>query len=156
MSTEYPPYAIAAVGAVLVRDGKVLLIKRGYPPGEGLWAIPGGVIEAGESIYEAASRELEEETSLRAKPLGVVWVANVVIRDGSGKVRFHYVIIDVLFDPNTVEGELKPGGDAVDAAWIPVDEALKRRDVTKTTKKLLEYLATNPSPSIVPLHSAYE
>ncbi len=152
MSTEYPRFAIAAVGAVLVKDGRILLIKRGYPPGEGMWAIPGGVVEAGEGIAEAALRELEEETGLRAKPLGVVWVANVVSRDASGKPRFHYVVIDVLFDPQTIEGSPRPGGDAVDVAWIPMKEAIDRSDVTETTKRLLKYLLSSPTPPLLPLH----
>ncbi|NPA97505.1 MAG: NUDIX domain-containing protein [Crenarchaeota archaeon] len=153
MSTEYPPYAIAAVGAVLLKEGRVLLVKRGYPPGKGLWAIPGGVIEAGEGIYEAAARELEEETGLRARPLGVVWVANVVDRDERGKPRFHYVVIDVLFDPSTIEGEPRPGGDAVDVAWVPIGEAMARDDVTRTTKALLEHLSSRPKPPVVPVYT---
>ncbi len=150
MSTEYPSYPIAAVGAVLVRNGSILLIQRGYPPGKGLWAVPGGVIEVGESIEEAAVRELEEETGIRAKPVGIVWVANVVVREG-GRVRYHYVIIDVAFDPRTVEGTLRPGGDAVDVAWMRMGEVVERSDVSETTRKLVSYLMSNPRPPLLPL-----
>jgi ADP-ribose pyrophosphatase YjhB (NUDIX family) len=135
---EYPRYAIAAVGCVVVKDGKILLVKRGYPPREGMWAIPGGVIEVGETVVEAAVRELEEETGIRAEPMGVVGVYNAIVRDEDGKVRYHFVIIDILFNPDTVTGVPRAGGDAVDISWIPLEEVIKRNDVTGSTKKLVE------------------
>jgi len=150
LSAEYPQHPIAAVGAVLVKNGAVLLVKRGYPPGKGMWAVPGGVIEVGESIEDAAVRELEEETGLRAEPRGIVWVTNVVVREGA-RVRYHYVIIDVLFDSRTVKGFLRPGGDAVDVAWMSMDEVVARSDVSRTTKSLVEYLRRNPCPPLLPL-----
>lgn len=134
----YPKYAIAAVGCVLVKNNSILLIKRGYAPRPGVWAVPGGAIEAGETIDEAAKRELEEETGIVAEPLGIIGVFNAITRDELGKVQYHYVIIDVLFDSNTIKGNLRAGGDAIDVAWIPLEEVIKRDDVTKTTKKLVE------------------
>ncbi|ADM27380.1 NUDIX hydrolase [Ignisphaera aggregans DSM 17230] len=136
MDREYPEYAIAAVGAVLIKDGMILLIKRGYPPREGFWAIPGGAIEAGETIYDAAKRELEEETGLLAEPLGVIAISQAIFRENY-RIRFHYIIIDVLFNQDTIKGSLKPGGDAIDVAWIPLEEVLSRDDVTITTKRLV-------------------
>lgn len=135
---EYPRYAIAAVGCVVVKDGKILLIKRGYPPREGVWAIPGGVIEVGEGIAEAARRELEEETGIVAEPIGVIGVYNAILHDEHGRVRYHYVIIDIVFDSNSVQGNLRPGGDAVDVSWVNLEEVIKRDDVTKTTKILVD------------------
>lgn len=143
MSTEgrvYPKHAVAAVGAVIVKDNRILLVKRKYPPGRGKWSIPGGVVEPGEKLDRAALRELEEETGLRAKPLGIVWVLNNIVRDAEGRVLYHYVILDVLFDPNSVEGEAKPGGDVEDVAWFDLDEVLARSDVSRTVKKLVEKL----------------
>jgi len=138
---EYPRYAIAAVGCVIVKDGKILLVKRGYPPREGMWAIPGGVIEVGESIAEAAVRELEEETGIKAEPIGVIGVYNVILRDDEGKVKYHFVIIDVLFNPDTVTNNLRAGGDAVDVSWFSLEEVVKRDDVTGSTKNLVERIA---------------
>jgi len=138
---EYPRYAIAAVGCVIVKDGKILLVKRGYPPREGMWAIPGGVIEVGESIAEAAVRELEEETGIKAEPIGVIGVYNVILRDDEGKVKYHFVIIDVLFNPDTVTNNLRAGGDAVDVSWLSLEEVVKRDDVTGSTKNLVERIA---------------
>lgn len=138
ISREYPKYAITAVGAVVLKDNSILLVKRGYPPGKGKWSIPGGVVEAGEDIYEAALRELHEETGITAKPLGIIWVVNNVVRDDVGAVQYHYVILDILFDSTTVNGVLRPGGDAVDVAWIPLNEVNRRDDVSRTVKKLVE------------------
>lgn len=138
VSREYPKYALVAVGAVLIKDNNILLVKRGYPPGKGKWSIPGGVIEAGEDIYSAAVRELNEEAGINAEPLGVIWIYNNIIRDESGKVQYHYVILDILFDSNSMKGELRAGGDAVDIAWVPIDEAMSRSDVSSTVKKLIE------------------
>lgn len=133
----YPRFGIAAVAAVLIKDGRVLLVERGYPPAAGKWSFPGGVIEAGERLGEAAKRELFEETGLEAEPLGILWVLNNIVRDSSGRVKYHYLIIDILFDPNSVRGEPRPGGDAKNIAWVPIEEALSLPNVSRTVKKLL-------------------
>lgn len=140
MSREYPVYAITAVGAILIPNGKILLVRRGSEPGKGLWSIPGGAIEAGENIYEAAQRELYEETGVSAKPIGVVGVVNLVIKDKALKTIYHYVILGILFDEKTMEGVLRPGGDAVDVAFVPLNEAINSVAVSKTTKVLLSTL----------------
>ncbi len=137
---EYPPYAVAAVAAVLLKDGELLLVKRGYPPGAGKWSLPGGVIEPGEGLADAARRELEEETGLEAEPLGILWVLNNVVFDGSGKVKYHYLIVDVLFDQGSVRGTLRAGGDASGIGWFPLDEVKKRDDVSRTVKRLVSYI----------------
>ncbi|MDW8010472.1 MAG: NUDIX domain-containing protein, partial [Sulfolobales archaeon] len=93
---EYPRYAIAAVAAVLLRDGRILLVKRKYPPAIGKWSLPGGVIESGEKLVEAAKRELKEETGLDAEPLGILWILNNIVMDTSGRVKYHYLITDIL------------------------------------------------------------
>jgi len=136
---EFPEHAIASVGAVVVRGSEILLVERGYPPGEGLWSIPGGVIEPGETIVEASIRELEEETGLRGRPLGVVWVTDSIVREG-GRVRYHYVIIDVLFDSSSLTGELRPGGDARSVAWFSLAEASTSSRVTRSTRRLAQMM----------------
>lgn len=134
---EYPKYSIAAVGAVLINSNRILLVERAYPPGAGKWSIPGGVIEPGERIRDAARRELLEETGLEAEPLGILWILNNIVRDESGRVKYHYVIVDVLFDPSTVRGELKPGGDARAVSWFTLEEAANSPGVSRTVKRLL-------------------
>ncbi len=137
MGRVYPEYSIAAVGAVLISNSRILLVERAYPPGAGKWSIPGGVIEPGERLGEAAKRELREETGLEAEPLGVLWVLNNIVRDESGRVKYHYVIVDVLFDSNSLRGELKPGGDARAVSWFTLEEAMNSPRVSRTVKRLL-------------------
>jgi len=134
---EYPSYAVAAVAAVLVDGDRILLVKRGHPPAAGKWSLPGGAVEPGERLAEAARRELREETGLEAEPLGVLWVLNNVVFDSAGRAKYHYLIVDILFDSGSVRGELRAGGDAAEARWIPIDEVLNREDVSTTVKGLI-------------------
>jgi len=134
----YPRHAIAAVAAVLIKEGRILLVKRGYPPGLGKWSIPGGVVEAGEKLVDAAKRELKEETGLEAEPLGILWVLNNIVYDGGKRVMYHYLIVDILFDSTTTRGELRPGSDVLDTSWFDLGEALSSPNVSRTTKRLIK------------------
>lgn len=140
MRREYPGFAIGAVGAVLIRDNRILLVKRGSPPARGKWSLPGGVVEPGEKISDAARRELKEETGLDAEPLGVIWVLNNIVLDSSRRVKYHYIIVDVLFNPESIKSEARPGSDAVDVKWFSLEEALENREVSRTTSKLVRYI----------------
>lgn len=131
----YPLYAIVGVGAVVIKDNSILLIKRGYPPGKGFWAVPGGVVEAGEELTEAVLRELKEETGLTGDVVGVVHVDEILIKENNS-VKYHYVLIDFLI--RNVKGEIRPGGDAVDVNYFELNKALKLPNVSKTTKKLIK------------------
>ncbi|MEM4756727.1 MAG: NUDIX hydrolase [Desulfurococcaceae archaeon] len=137
MSRLYPAYPIAAVGAVLIDNDEILLVRRAYPPGKGKWSIPGGAMERGERIGEAAKRELKEETGIEAEPTGILWVLNNIVLDERGDVKYHYLILDVLFDPKSIKGSLRPGGDVVDVAWISLRSAVNAADVSRTVKKLI-------------------
>ncbi len=122
MSSEYPTYPRIGVGAIVVRDGQVLLIRRGSEPGRGLWSIPGGRLELGETITDAARREVKEECSIEIIPNKILHVDDLIIPDDAGRVRFHYVLIDVL--ANYERGEVMPGSDALDARWVDLEVAL--------------------------------
>ena len=136
MSTpEYPDAPLIAVGAVVVRDSRVLLVRRGQPPSEGLWAIPGGRVELGETLQEAAEREIEEETGLTIRARYPIYTFDVILRDEAGSVQFHYVIVDLLAD--YVSGTLHPGDDARDARWVTPDE-LEGLSVNRTTLDVLK------------------
>lgn len=101
MKREYPEAPIAGVGAVIVAkapDGsqKVLLIRRGQEPLKGEWSLPGGAAEVGETLEEAIQREVLEETGLVVEPIEVVEAFDRISRDESGRVRYHYVLVDFL------------------------------------------------------------
>ena len=120
MKREYPESPLIGVGAVIVKDGRALLIKRGQPPLLGPWSLPGGVLECGESLREAAIREAREETGLTVEVGEMLGVYERVIRSDDGRVRYHYVLIDFLCRP--VVGELKASSDAAEAGWFTRDE----------------------------------
>jgi len=130
------------IGAVVLRGNgrEVLLVKRGHQPAEGLWSIPGGHLKPGERIFEAALRELEEETGLTGEAAGVINVEELVIDDpGRGRPCYHYIILDVLVvNPR---GEVRAGGDAVDVGWFRVSDAVSRDDVTRSTREFLGRLS---------------
>ena len=130
MNREYPEVPFVGVGAVIVEDGRVLLIRRGQPPLLGEWSLPGGVLECGEALREAAVREAREETGLVVETVDILGVYERVIRSDDGRVRYHYVLIDFLCRP--VAGDLKAGSDAADVRWFTRDElpALKLADDT--------------------------
>lgn len=140
MERKYPKYALCAVSAVLIRDNEILLVRRSYPPGKGKWSLPGGVVEAGESIIEAARRELYEETGIVAEPVGILWVLNNVVYDQDGRVLYHYVIIDVLFNSETIKGDVAPGGDVSEVRWFNIDQLYSMKDVSRTVLKLIEHI----------------
>ena len=113
---EYPAGPQTAVGAIVFRDDKVLLVKRANHPGQGLWAIPGGRVKLGETLQEAAMREVKEETGVIVNPKDPVYVFDVIDRDDEGGIRFHYVIVDLLAE--YLSGEPDAGTDASEARWI--------------------------------------
>jgi ADP-ribose pyrophosphatase YjhB (NUDIX family) len=120
MKREYPESPLVGVGAVIVKESRVLLIRRGTPPLLGEWSLPGGVLECGETLHEAVAREAREETGLVVEPGEMLGVYERVIRDDEGRVRYHYVLIDFLCRP--VGGDLKAGSDAADVRWFTRDQ----------------------------------
>jgi 8-oxo-dGTP diphosphatase len=137
MSTgEYPDVPRVAVGAIVLRDGHVLLVKRGRPPSQGLWAIPGGRVELGETLQAAAEREINEETGLTIRAGDPVHTFDVIVRDHAGRVRFHYVIVDLLADYLGGD-EPRPGDDAREARWV-VPQDLAELPVSQTTLDVLK------------------
>ncbi len=130
----YPPYPRVAVGAVVFHENRVLLVKRGKPPAKGVWAIPGGTVQLGESLQEAARREILEETGIFIEAKDPVYIFDKVERDAQRCVRFHYVIIDLSAE--YLGGTLRPGDDAEDACWA-APEDLARLALSDQTRQLL-------------------
>ena len=116
---EYPETPLIGVGAIIVENGRVVLVKRGHPPLLGEWSIPGGVLEIGEMLREAAVREAREETGLMVEPGEILGVYDRILREGE-RLQYHYVLIDFLC--RRVSGEIRPGSDADEVRWFRRDE----------------------------------
>ncbi len=124
-------HPIPGVGAVIIRDGSILLIQRGRNPARGQWAVPGGKVGWGETLEAAARREVREETGLDVEIREPLWVGEVI-----GDTH-HFVLID--FRAEVIDGEVQPGDDAADAAWVPLAEA-RNLNLTDTMHDLLDVL----------------
>jgi ADP-ribose pyrophosphatase len=131
---KYPEGPLPAVGAVVFKDAAVLLVKRGNPPSEGSWAIPGGSVQLGESLQEAAEREILEETGVVIRAKSPVFVFDAIELDPDGEVKFHYVIIDLEAD--YLRGDPKANDDAADARWV-TEKELSRLPINPVTRQLL-------------------
>lgn len=134
MQREYPQQPRVAVGVVVVKNRSVLLVKRGQDPGRGLWSVPGGLIELGETLEDAARREVREETGIDVRIEKLLDVANNIVRNGQGETRFHYVLIDYLARPLATSVEAK--SDALEAKWVRFTD-LSKYSLTKGAKKLV-------------------
>ncbi len=134
ITTVYPPAPCVAVGAVVFHNDGVLLVKRAKPPARALWAIPGGSVQLGESLQQAAEREILEETGIVIRAKDPVYTFDMIERDDHGRIRFHYVIIDLAAD--YVSGELAAGDDATAALWVDA-AMLKALPVNPATRRLL-------------------
>jgi ADP-ribose pyrophosphatase YjhB (NUDIX family) len=134
MRREYPEAPIVSVGAVIIRGDQVLIVRRGQEPRRGRWAIPGGVIELGEMVCQAARREVREECGIEIEPGEVVDVIDAITRDESSRVRFHYVLVDLA--ARYLSGEVTPSSDVTDARWVREDE-LADFDMSADTHRVI-------------------
>lgn len=116
MKRLYPDQPVVGIGIIIVKDGKIVLIKRGNEPGRGKWSIPGGLVELGEHIEQAVIREANEETCLDVVNPRLVDVVDNVDLDGDGKVKYHYVIVDYLVQ--VVGGNIAAASDAEELRWV--------------------------------------
>lgn len=148
MNISLPTAPVVGVGAVVWKDGKVLLIRRGRPPRQGSWSLPGGRQELGETVFQTAEREIREETGVDIRILDVAGVVDVIDRDGD-QIRYHYTVIDVV--ALWVAGTAVAGDDAMAVAWVEPDrlgdyEATEavRRVVAVAARQLAEMDGTVP------------
>jgi 8-oxo-dGTP diphosphatase len=112
---EFPASPLVGVGAIIVKDGRVLLVCRGREPMKGHWTLPGGVLEVGESLTDGVKREVAEETGLEVEPIELVELLDRIHRE-NGCVRYHYVIADYLC--RVTGGELRAASDAAAVRWV--------------------------------------
>ncbi|MGM0593879.1 MAG: NUDIX hydrolase [Pseudomonadota bacterium] len=131
------PWPQLGVGAIVVHEGCVLLVRRARAPAEGLWAIPGGRVEPGERLHEAVARELMEETGVRVAVKALAWQFEFVEREADGSLRFHYVVLD--YHADYLGGELRAGDDASEARWVPFGQ-LRQLALTPSTEEALASL----------------
>jgi len=120
VTREYPDRPLIGVGSIIIEDDRVVLVKRAHPPIQGQWSIPGGVLEIGEFVREAAIREAQEETGLIVEPGELLGVFDRILRDPDKRVQYHYVLIDFLC--RRVGGELRAASDAAEVRWFAPDE----------------------------------
>ncbi len=120
MKREFPKHPLVGVGAIIIEDSRVLLVKRAHPPLQAQWSIPGGVLEVGELVRDAAIREAREETGLIVEPADLLGVYDRVLRTADGRVQYHYVLIDFLC--RRVGGELQAASDAAEVGWFTREE----------------------------------
>ncbi len=116
MSRSYPSHPMVGVGVVVWHNDRVLLIKRGKPPRAGQWSLPGGAQHLGETLAEAARREVREETGIDIVLGDIIATLDLIDRDDDGEVRYHYTLVD--FTAEASSADLKPGDDAMDAQWF--------------------------------------
>jgi ADP-ribose pyrophosphatase len=119
----YPVEPRVGVGAITIKNGKVLLVKRGMEPGKGLWAIPGGMLKLGETLQKCAAREILEETGITVKVGECVYVFDFIEQDSEGKIKIHYVIVD--FAAEYIAGEPRGADDALEARWLSAEDLLE-------------------------------
>ena len=134
MPREFPNLPLVGVGVVVVREERVLLIRRAKPPRRGEWSLPGGLQKLGETVFEAAAREVMEETGITVQPLAVVGVVDLIEWDEQ-RVRYHYTLIDIL--AAFVDGEAVAAADAAEVLWVEQAE-VKQKVLWPETVRIID------------------
>jgi 8-oxo-dGTP diphosphatase len=140
----YPSSPIAGVGAVVFKEEKLLMVKRAKEPNKGMWSIPGGAIELGETVFEAARREVREECSIEVEIERVLDAADNIVRDERGHINYHYTIIDLI--AKYIGGEIRAQSDAEECGWFKPEEIVDM-DITPTLRAMLERHGIIKSPA---------
>ena len=137
MSREYPARPLVGTGALILKNGKLLLVKRGAQPGFGKWSVPGGLVELGEKVQDAMMREVKEEVGFDVEAVKLTDVADTITLDSNGRVQYHFVVVNFL--ARIVGGELKTATDILEARWVPVVE-VEKCDLTRSFRAFFEKL----------------
>jgi mutator protein MutT len=148
MKRDYPDRPIVGVGAVIVEDGRVLVVKRATEPLKGQWSIPGGAVELGETLRQAVVRETREETGLLVEAGEVIEVFDSIYRDPDGCAQYHYVLVDFLC--RLQGGELCAASDASAARWVSAGELTGLQLVHNTERVIRKALADSKTARLPP------
>ncbi|MGI9950805.1 NUDIX hydrolase [Moorellaceae bacterium AZ2] len=143
MSRTYPLQPLVGVGAIIVHGEALLLVRRGRPPARGVWSIPGGKVETGETLSQALQREVAEECGIAIRVGPPVAVLDSIYTDAQGRVKYHYVLVD--FWAEYASGELCPSSDVTEARWVPLKE-VGNYGLTAGTLELLTELGLFADP----------
>ena len=135
MNRLYPEQPLIGIGAVIICNGKILLEKRKGEPGRGKWAIPGGLVELGESAEQAVIREVKEETNLKVEQPKLIDVVNNITLDENDKIKYHFVIVDYFV--KLTGGKLEAADDAAELRWVGFDE-VESYDLTRSFRDFFQ------------------
>ncbi len=144
MKRDYPEQPIIGVGAVIIQDGRALLVRRDTEPLKGEWSVPGGMLELGEKLHDGVRREALEETGLQVEPGEVLDVFDSIFADEQGRTQYHYVLIDYLCRP--ISGDAKAGSDVSGVRWVSAEELSGlhlRESIEQVVRKGLAQAAEN-------------
>jgi 8-oxo-dGTP diphosphatase len=120
MNRDYPTLPMVGILAMVRRADRFLLVRRAKPPNQGRWGFPGGIQELGETVVEAAQRELSEETGVVASDPRIFTALDAIDRDEAGRIRYHYTLVVVLFDWQSGEGEAADDAEAL--GWFRLED----------------------------------
>ena len=134
-SRWYPGHPMVGVHALVFKEGRILLAKRSKEPSKGKWSIPGGRLELGETIFEAAKREVREECSVEIEIDKLLDIEDAIIRDEDGSIKYHFVVIHLL--ARYTGGEVKAQSDADDCRWVTPEE-MARLDMPSSLRDVLK------------------
>jgi ADP-ribose pyrophosphatase YjhB (NUDIX family) len=135
---EYPEHPLVGVGGFIHKDGKILMIKRKFEPNKGRWSLPGGLLEIGEAPEEGAKREVREELGLEVDVEGLLHVANEVIKDDQGRIKYHFVLIDYLMRP--LGDRITLNEESEEFAWFE-PSSVENLNTTENTKMMVRKYA---------------
>lgn len=135
MSREYPARPIVGVGTLIIKDGELLLVKRGAKPGQGRWSIPGGLVELGERVQDTVVREVKEECGLDIEVERLIDVFDSIIRDEKERIQYQFVVVNFL--AKIKGGILKNADDVLEARWVPLNE-VEKYNLTNSFRAFLQ------------------
>lgn len=134
MQRRYPTQPLVGVGAIIIHQSKILIVKRANEPAKGLWSVPGGVVELGEYLHKAIKREVKEETGLEVGIERLIDAVDNIIFDEEGRIRYHYVLLDYLCQLRG--GVLKAADDVYEIQWVPL-RALQSLPITSSLNRVI-------------------